>query len=287
MSNLYDFALKTDLFKKFVVDELLFMEYKCLTTDPVAKVWSRNNYFSFVLNGKMVLKTPEKEYELKVGDSFFIKKGGYYVYQFFEEIFCDIMIFVPDDFIKSIIEKNEIKIPSKKNIKDTDTVIPLQLDEILETYFNSLVTYFNQKNPPSKALLKLKFEELIIDILSSSNNSSLINYFNDLNTRSKVSIKEIMEANFLNDLSLKQFAQLSARSLSTFKRDFYNQYKIPPGKWITKKRLNHSKYLIDTTNKNINEIIFESGFKNRTHFTKVFKENFGATPLQYKNQQKF
>jgi len=41
--------------------------------------------------------------------------------------------------------------------------------------------------------------------------------------------------------------------------------------------------LLENSNKNIDEIIFESGFKNQSHFGRIFKEKFGKPPLKYKS----
>ncbi|RPI69967.1 MAG: AraC family transcriptional regulator, partial [Ignavibacteriales bacterium] len=152
-------------------------------------------------------------------------------------------------------------------------------------YFLSLISYFTKTKPPSESLLKLKFEELIISLLSGGNNNQLVQYFKDIYCENKTSIKEIMESNFSNNLSLEEYARLSARSLSTFKRDFYTTYRKTPGKWLTEKRLEYSRYLIRNTNKNIEDITFESGFRNRSHFIKVFKEKYGTTPLKFRESK--
>ena len=88
-----------------------------------------------------------------------------------------------------------------------------------------------------------------------------------------------MENNFANNLNLEEYAKLCARSLSTFKRDFYSIYKKTPGKWLIEKRVKYSSFLIKNTNKQIDEIIYDSGFRNRSHFVKVFKEHMVLLPF--------
>jgi transcriptional regulator GlxA family with amidase domain len=94
-----------------------------------------------------------------------------------------------------------------------------------------------------------------------------------------------MEENFCNSLTLEEYAKLSARSLSTFKRDFITVYNTTPGKWLTEKRLAHSKYLMQNTNKSVEEIINECGFRNRSHFIKIFKNRYRTTPLKFKSSR--
>jgi AraC-like DNA-binding protein len=52
------------------------------------------------------------------------------------------------------------------------------------------------------------------------------------------------------------------------------------------KRLGYSKYLIETTDMNIDEVCIESGFENRSHFTRVFKTRFDLTPGKLMMQRK-
>ncbi len=171
-----------------------------------------------------------------------------------------------------------------KNVKSGDELIfPLQSKEVLTAYFDSLLSYFNQSKPPAKSLLKLKFEELIINIISNEKNLPVINHFKNLYECSKISLPEIMASNFTSHLTLEEFARLCGRSLSTFKRDFLKNYGISPGNWLKKKRLEYARYLLETTDKNIYEIIFDAGFKNRSHFIKIFKNEYGTTPLKFRS----
>ena len=59
-------------------------------------------------------------------------------------------------------------------------------------------------------------------------------------------------------------------------------FNCPPGKWLLKRRLEHAKYLLELTDKNINEVTFETGFENASHFIKIFKKTYGITLLQLK-----
>jgi AraC-like DNA-binding protein len=161
-------------------------------------------------------------------------------------------------------------------------VIPLHLDEVLSAYFPSVLSYFAKQQQPPGSLLEIKFKELILDLMTSPLNASLCGYFKSLCNRSKTSIREVMESNFIYNLSLEQFAYLSGRSLSSFKKDFISTFNCPPGKWLLKRRLEHAKYLLELTDKNINELAFETGFENASHFIRIFKQTYGITPLQFK-----
>jgi AraC-like DNA-binding protein len=140
--------------------------------------------------------------------------------------------------------------------------------------------------PPASALLKLKFEELIVQIISGNHHKPLKSYFGEVCAHAKPSIKEIMNANFFSNLSLNEFARLCSRSLSGFKKEFMDIYQTTPGKWLMGQRLEYGRYLIETTDMNIDEVCIESGFENRSHFIRVFKNKFGLTPGKFMMQRK-
>ena len=93
---------------------------------------------------------------------------------------------------------------------------------------------------------------------------------------------DVMLNNFHHDLQLEEFAKLCGRSLSAFKRDFKTVYRQTPGKWLMIKRLEYARKLLITTDLNISEIGFDSGFRNSSHFNKLFKEKYNVTPKQYR-----
>ncbi|HTE28024.1 helix-turn-helix domain-containing protein [Flavitalea sp.] len=287
MINIQDYIKNTNLFKKFEVDDLLFIEIICPVEEDAQanNLWWDSNFFSYAIAGEMVLKTLEREYVFKAGDCIFAKKGSILSAQHvIQEDFCELRVFVPDQFIKSVFQKHQIPVIGDSDIK-TDSVIPIGKDEVLDIYFHSLLTYFRQGIPPSVTLLKLKFEELVVTILSNQIHRPLKCFFSELCKLEKPSIKEIMEANFFSNLSLDEFARLCARSLSVFKDEFRNIFQTTPGKWLLEKRLEYSRYLLEATNLSIDEVCAVSGFENRSHFNRVFKGRYGWTPGSVSRQK--
>jgi AraC-like DNA-binding protein len=281
MFNLLEFVSGNSIFKQFKVNDLLFLEYKCVADQSAVKVWSKYNYFLYVVRGKKMWQSARAKYCVREGEAIFVKKGANVIHQFFEEGFCSLMIFVPDDFISNVVKESSASI-SKCTVEDTDTVSYVYLDEVLSAYFPSVLSYFAKEKPPPGNLLEIKFKELILDLLLSPPNEPLCSYFKSLCDRSKTSIREIMQSNFIYNMKLEEFAYLSGRSITSFKKDFVNTFNCTPGKWLLKRRLEHAKYLLEVTDKNINELMFETGFENASHFIKVFKQAYGLTPLQFK-----
>lgn len=284
MNNIQDFIIHSNMFRIFKVDELLFAEFKCPVEASSDNVWCDNNFFAFILTGETLIQTPQKQYPMLAGDCVFAKKGSLLIESEYQKDFCELMVFVPDDFIRSVMVKYKFSLDAD-SAGSCDAIYPFGSDKVLQAYFNSLLSHFNQPTPPSNSLLKLKFEELIVTILSTNKHQPLKCYFQEVAKSSRPSIKQIMEDNFLHNLSIPEFARLCARSLSSFKSDFKNAYDTSPRKWLQDKRLAHSKYLLDSTDQTLDSIYMNCGFENKSHFTSSFKNKYGYPPGKYKSKK--
>ena len=284
MINLYSFIRDAKYYKKLIIDDLLFVEYKCLVEETKAGIWSEVNYFVFVTSGKKMWKSMHNDYVVQTGDSLFVKKGANLVHQYFDEDYCALMVFISDDFIckfmsrfTTIMQKN----PDGSN--RTDSVIRILMDEFLAGYVHSMASFFGTDTVPNKNLLVHKFEELLLNIFTRPLHRTVAGYLNSLNSSQNAQVEQIMEDNFSYRLNLEEFAKLCNMSLSSFKWTFTGIYKTSPGKWLSEKRLDFASHLLTTSDKSINQIAFDSGFEDASSFIRAFKQKFASTPLQYRN----
>lgn len=102
---------------------------------------------------------------------------------------------------------------------------------------------------------------------------------------SKTKIETVMLEKFLYNLKVEEFASLSNKSLSTFKREFKEIFHTTPSRWLMCKRLEFAEKLLLESDLNINQICFESGFINVSHFIQSFKSKFNLSPHQFKNKK--
>ncbi|NMM50790.1 helix-turn-helix domain-containing protein [Marinigracilibium pacificum] len=285
MLDLYGYLQASNDYKKLQINDLLFIEYKCLVEEVRAGIWSDANYFVFVTSGKKMWRSIENDYIVEAGDSLFVKKGANLVHQFFDEDYCALMVFIPDDFIKKFIHRFSAIVSKtvSNNESQTDAVIRIQLDTYLEAYINSLAAFLSSPSYPDKNLLHLKFEELLLNIFTNPIHKELACYLLSINKEQSAQIQQIMEENYAYCLNLDQYAELCNMSLSTFKRNFQELYKTSPGKWLANKRLDLASHLLKTTDKPINLIGFECGFEDPSSFTRAFKLRFNCTPVHFRS----
>ena len=148
----------------------------------------------------------------------------------------------------------------------------------ITSLFESMTPYFDSSMQPTEALLNLKMMEGVYVLLNTDKNlyASLF----DFTEPWKINIFEFLEKNYMNELSMEEIAKYTGRSLATFKRDFAKISELTPQKWIIKRRLEAAHEMIRSGGKKVSEVCFEVGFKNLSHFSKIYKETYGIAPTK-------
>jgi AraC-like DNA-binding protein len=155
--------------------------------------------------------------------------------------------------------------------------VMLEKDDFMQGYFNSLMPYFSQ---PEKLTPTLEYVKTIEAIELLLRNPVLKNFLFDFSEPHKIDLKAYMNKYFSYNIPLTQFAKLTGRSLSTFKRDFMKIFSTTPEKWLQIKRLEQARFLITQKNKRPSEIYLDLGFETLSHFSYTFKKQFGQTPTE-------
>lgn len=282
MFNIYEkIRNNPDFYRQLRCGDSLVTQFDCLLENKYQDAWSHFNYFAYIVEGRKIWHTAEGSYDLRAGDCAFVRKGAFISEQFFETTSCFIFFFMPDEFIREAIQAKTK--PVTKAAKQFDPVISVAGNAIIQAFFQSMMPYFSSNSEPDQALLELKFKELVLTLADNPSNEELRSYFFLLLQQPRtMTLQQVMEDNFCFNLKLGEFARLSARSLSAFKRDFENIYQISPGKWLLEKRLNHALHLIANVGRTVSEAAFESGFESASHFSRAFRKRFGNSPATVK-----
>ena len=237
----------------------------------------------YVIEGRKIWHTAHGSYDLRKGSCVLVRKGACIVEQFFDDPFCLVLFFVPDTFICEVLKTKTI--PIHKPGEKYNAIIAIDKSAAVEAFYQSMMVFFEAGREPDPSLLELKFKELILTIADNPANLALLSYFCSLmHTPQRITLQNVMEENYCFNLKLQEFARLSARSLSAFKRDFEKLYQASPGKWLMEKRLNHALHLLTNMGKTVSEASFESGFENASHFSRAFRQRFGMAPASVKQQ---
>jgi len=285
MLNLYDAVRTSPSYHKLEIGDFLFAEYTCGVTAKKLALWTERDYLVHVITGQKTWHTSEGIWRARPGDTLFFRKGATIAEQHFEEEVCLLMLFIPDALMRSTVREVSGALGFKTaDNAPTRAAMRVENDVALSALFQSLRTYLAGKEKPAEPLVRLKLKELVISVLTSGANGELAAYFRRIGASHSPSIAEIMEANFRHNLSLAEYAKLCHRSLSSFKREFQLEFQESPGKWLLQRRLDYSARLLCNSPLNVTEVAFESGFEDVSHFSRAFKERFGAPPMTYRQE---
>ncbi len=177
-----------------------------------------------------------------------------------------------NSILRQYYRKNEVKpLPSHSS-----GILPLDKHPLLESFFASILPYFDLQDKLSEKLVAIKIEEAIEILRSIDPNIDSI--LSDFSEAGKINLSDFMEKNYMFNIPLEKFSYLTGRSLTTFKRDFKKVFHATPQRWLTQKRLELAHYQLSERHRKPVEVYYETGFENLSHFSHAFKKHFGYAP---------
>ena len=286
MIHLNEYFKQTNKFPKIEVDQgFRFIEYRSYEESTGNQVWSERNFIVFVLQGKKMVMAAGEQFELNEEKALFLSRGGYVMSEIprARGLFQSVLFFIDDIFLTTFATRHS-DLLNIKNKNTSATAIPIEVTTPLSQFYQSVLPYFNAPlNEARRRGLSLKFEELLLNLIAEPANEPFSNFLASLLTQQS-DLRLVMEQNFHLHLSLEAFARLAQRSLSTFKRDFKNQFGESPGKWLLKRRLQQASQLLEYTELSITDIAFRCGFESPSYFSQAFSKHFQQSPRNWRLQ---
>ena len=237
-----------------------------------------------LVSGELDVQTPEGVVHLRKGDTCFLRRnhrvdkekrpaGG--------EAFNGIFLHLNTDFLRRLKDDCRIVVPSETNRRTAHkNVFMLPRHPFLEGFFQSLMQYFNADRYPSKELMDSKLREAVFVLLQLCPGLTPVLF--DFAAPYKIDLHNFMEDNFRSDLTVEQFAHFAGRSLTSFKNDFTAVFHNTPQRWLTQRRLQEARRLMEDNGETASDVYLKVGFKNLSHFSTAFKKEFGFPPSQLK-----
>jgi AraC-like DNA-binding protein/quercetin dioxygenase-like cupin family protein len=110
----------------------------------------------------------------------------------------------------------------------------------------------------------------------------------DMNQSQRISkVIAYIQDNLLNDIRIKQVADLINMSETAFSHFFKKRTQRSFSDYLTDMRISYASRLILETDRNISEVCFMSGFNNLSNFNRTFKGRYNCTPCEMRSQQQF
>ena len=170
----------------------------------------------------------------------------------------------------------ELDHPLKKDTSQEDATA------LVKAYFSCIAKFFEHKNVLSEEILVLKLKEIILLLLQTDEPSDLNIIIRSLFSDKTFSFREVIDSNLYEPLDLQRLAAMTNNSMASFKRKFNKMYDSTPAKYITQKKLEKAQRILAFSLSSIKEICYECGFNNPSSFSRMFKDQYGCSPTEFR-----
>lgn len=230
---------------------------------------------TYIVSGEMLFHTTNGIIVFPKGSLGFVRRNQLVKpvkYPDVDKPFLSINILFKQDILQFYSKTNDIK---ATGVYTGESIIQMPVDPFMKGYFDSLSPYIQESVELTERMATIKTTEAIELLLR---NPAMRNILFDFNEPFKMDLEAFMSRYFAYNVPLSQFARLTGRSLSTFRRDFVKIFSTPPEKWLQKRRLEQAHFLITERKQRPSEVYIEVGFENFSHFSTSFKDFFGYSP---------
>lgn len=284
----------------FVPDDLLhprqqggdknirLLQYVSSSTEENFDAFLTHHALVYILSGVKQIKVASNQYDIHPGELFLIPRGEYVMSQYIagESGFRSFMLFFSKKTAQEMVEQigQGLTTESLQQVgemkREAVKIIPQSRE--VERLFASLEAYSRSGNPYMCELTRLKFAELVYLLMDTPYRKLIVSFLLDAARSEMPSLSSVLDAHLYSSETINELALLSGRSLSSFKREFMREYGEPPRTWIRSRKLSRAAFLLETTDKSVEEVAEASGFVSNTHFARLFKSHYQLTPTDYR-----
>ncbi len=260
---------------------------KAILKPPIKheRVFHEQGCFLYFKNSKGRLNSSQEKIDIATSEAILFQCDTYFmeiIGSSSEEEVEVIAFHLYPEILKELY-KNELPSTITKNVKNIESKLIVN-DQILSKFVESLDFYFDNPSLVNDDLLELKIKELVLLLIQSKNVESVLELIKNLYSTRSQNFKETVSIHTFSNLTVEELAKLCNMSLSTFKREFKKTFDQSPNKYFTEKRLLKAQEMLRISDDSINDISFDIGYEDQQYFARVFKNNTGVTPTQYRAQ---
>ncbi|MCR9249096.1 MAG: AraC family transcriptional regulator [bacterium] len=241
--------------------------------------------FVYVLKGRCINHSEIEQLDIQANQAVLAKSGNS-IFKTVPHNHSDEYEAVSIRFHKDILSKlyssqstpfyEQNKSPLKSNS------VLLDKNPLIDTYAQSILPYFTNKELLTEEILTFKIKELITLLLSSDHSSEIVAIMSNLFEKKTFEFREVIHSHILSAISINELAQLTYMSLSSFKKEFKRVFNSTPQKYILDKRIERAAESLQKSTDTISNIAYACQFQTLAHMSRVFKSKYGISPSEYR-----
>ncbi|CAN5581607.1 hypothetical protein BH20ACI4_BH20ACI4_01700 [soil metagenome] len=231
------------------------------------------------LTTERITATGKKKVYLNRGDGgLCITPAGQTVGAFWEKPLDNLGILLAPDFVAQTALENRLS-PNFDFYDDFN-----HQDQLIQHIGLALLNESNAETSQGKLYAESLINALTLHLLKNYSTAHLIteNTSGGLSGYKLNRVKDFINANLEEDLSLADFAAVADLSQFHFARAFRKSTGFTPQQYLTNQRIERAKELLAKDDLPIVEVGLQTGFKNQSHFTTLFRKYTKFTPKMWR-----
>ncbi|MEM9525871.1 MAG: AraC family transcriptional regulator [Bacteroidota bacterium] len=253
-------------------------------TKPVNKRegYVSNHVISIILAGEQRIVTYEdEEIVVSAGEVLLIPRGMYYTTDLLPvdgSPFRCLLFYFDDAAVRAFLATSKVvELPTH----DLPDHLRLGLVPAMRTFTENLLQLYRGTDLGNENILRLKQQEMLHLLNEAVGAERLARFLFRLTLPRKRNLRSFMEANYTKPLTMEDYAYLTGRSVSSFRRDFKANFSTTPLQWLRGKRMDRALELFENPSASVGAVSREVGYQNTSYFIRGFRERMGLSPKQY------
>lgn len=239
---------------------------------------SKINEINLTIDGKLTTKrhasNGKKQIHCGSKDTMCITPIGQSIEAKWEAEYENVMI----DFTPKYLSKmaNEMNLSTQIELRDTVSKKDLLVQQLSLAFLNEA----EKKEASSRLYADSLAHTLMFHVVKNYTNAVEYGkqFLGGLSGYKLRRVTEFINDNLEKDLTLTEIAEVADLSHFHFARSFRKTLGVTPQQYITNRRIEKAKELLSKSDLPIVEIGFQTGFKNQSHFTTLFRKITSITP---------
>lgn len=241
-----------------------------------------------VLGGVAIHHFGDKHETISMGDVFVIPPHSTHGYEVLDNTGVQVLnvLFNLEELRLNIRDLDEIPgfhaLFSVKSSRQFEPHLKLQAKDL--ALLNSIIEEIEQEQenelPGWEFSCQTKFREMLL--FMSRRHSHVINQTGK-NILRMGEVVNYMEKNLAQELKFEELAKIAHMSPTTLRRVFRDSFGCSPMAYLQLLRVKRAMILMANPVKSICDVAFEVGFNDSGYFSRVFRQETGQTPKEFRN----